>query len=214
MLNSTYPASTQRNGMHIYMSGVGVQILFICIFMALAIKFQNLVKKEDFYSHVDAIGTHAHEAVGQGHPVKSARQAFHLLYMIYLVLLLIIFRNVYRLIEFSAGVTSSITTHEWYTFVFDATPMLSCLLVFNFFHPGKILRGPRCDFSEENKQRKEEKKLKKREKGFAKDQKKAAHLMARLEKKEMKKGKKEGKVYTVPSVDSLNKAASPECRTL
>ena len=173
MLNSTNPISTQHLGMHIYMAGVGVQIFFICIFMTLAIQFQRLVKKEDFYSHLHSSSpTHSPEPAGRKQPEKSARQAYHLLYVIYAVLLLIIFRNIYRLIEFSAGVDSSITTHEWYTWVFDSIPMLLCLIIFNIFHPGQVLRGPRSDFSEENKQRKEEKKLKKQEKSTAKEMKK------------------------------------------
>lgn len=185
MLNSTNPARIQKLGMDVYMAGVGAQIFFILIFLALAIQFSRLVKKEDFYSAIDSDT--------QDHPPKSARQALRLLYVIYAVLLLILFRNVYRLIEFSAGIESSITKQEWYTFVFDSVPMLLCFVVLNVFHPGKVLRGPRSDFSEENKQRKELKKMKKAAKRAGKDEKKGEILMQRLAQKQEKKARKESR---------------------
>ncbi len=113
----------------------------------------------------------------------------HLLYVLYLVLGLIIFRNIYRLIEFSLGVESSITTHEWYAYVFDAVPMLFALLVFNVYHPGRVLRGPRSDFSEENQMLKQHKK-----------DKKAAKKQVKVDKKEMKKMGREGLRLEVPGV--------------
>lgn len=191
MLNSSYPESTQRIGMHTYMSGVGVQILFISIFLTLAVQFHRLVRKEDFDSDPHSLNTESLDMNTPKCPPKSARQATRLLYVIYGVLLLLIYRNIYRLIEFSAGVESSITRHEWYTFVFDTVPMLSCLVIFNVFHPGQVLRGPRCDFSAENRQRKEEKQMKKKVKSAAKDERKQQLLIEKLEKKESKKVRKQ-----------------------
>ena len=136
MINSEYPASTQKIGMNTYMSGVGVQIGFICIFLTLAAQFHRLVKREDFYScssSSDLTST----------PPKTAAQAIKLLYVIYAVLTLIVFRNIYRLIEFSIGVQSSITRHEWYTFVFDSVPMLLCLVCLNVFSSWTGVEGPK-----------------------------------------------------------------------
>ena len=90
------------------------------------------------------------------------------------------------MIEFSAGVHSSVTEHEWYTYVFDAAPMLTALVVFNVFHPGMTLRGSNSDFSEENKALKQAKKMVKAEKREQKIAKKA-------EKKEQIEMKKAGK---------------------
>jgi hypothetical protein len=189
MINDEFPVSTQKAGQNIYMAGVGVQIGFIAIFMMLAIQFQRLVKREDFqggYSHLSNSKLTPTYMPSQ----KSMRQAKMLLCAVYSVLLLIIFRNTYRLIEFSRGIESDITRHEWYTWVFDSMPMLICFLIFNVFHPGFVLKGPKSDFSEENRLRKEEKKAKKKAKGIEKEEKKAAMLMQRLDKKEAKKAAK------------------------
>jgi RTA1 like protein len=184
LLNSENPLEIQHVGMDLYMSGVGVQIFFICIFLALAVQFQRLVTREDFFAEISSQNGDCSPEVN--HPPKSARDARKFLYVIYGILILIVYRNVYRLVEFSIGIESSITRNEWYTWVFDSMPMLLCLISLNIFHPGQILRGPRCDFSEENRQRKEEKKMKKRAKNIAKDEKKAEVLMKKLQKREAK----------------------------
>ena len=104
------------------------------------------------------------------------------------------------MIEFSAGVDSSVTEHEWYTYVFDATPMLTALVVFNVLHPGMTLRGSNSDFSEENKAIKQAKKMAKTEKKEQKMAKKAEKKeqieMQKAEKKIRKEGKDvSGDVY-------------------
>ena len=110
---------------------------------------------------------------------KSPERAVRLLYIVYTILVLIIFRNIYRLSEFSEGVLSSITTHEWYGYVFDALPMLFAFVVLSFFYPGKVLRGPRCEFSEENREIKAAKKAKQTAKRQQRDEKAGDKLRAK-----------------------------------
>ena len=181
MINSQNTLQTQHNGLHIYMGGIGLQLFFIAVFITLAVHFQRLVNRENFY-----VATPGEEG-GSGRQEKSAKQATRLCIVLYVVLVLIIFRNIYRMIEFSAGVHSSVTEHEWYTYVFDAAPMLTALVVFNVFHPGMTLRGSNSDFSEENKAIKQAKKMVKAEKREQKIAKKA-------EKKGQIEMKKAGKV--------------------
>jgi RTA1 like protein len=54
------------------------------------------------------------------------------------------YRIVFRIVEFSAPQGSSISVHienhEWFVYVFDALPMLLAILLFNIWHPGKVLR--------------------------------------------------------------------------
>ena len=156
MAQPSQSISVQHTGLHVYIGGVGIQVFFICIFLTLAIQFQRLVKKESFYEHMPP--SDGNEEASSSAQKKSARQAVRLCYVLYGTLALIIYRNIYRLVEFSAGVHSSITMHEWYAYVFDALPMLAARVVLNVFHPGHVLRGPRSDFSEQNKELKEEKK--------------------------------------------------------
>ncbi|KAH8814803.1 RTA1 like protein-domain-containing protein [Xylogone sp. PMI_703] len=140
--------NTTRLGLHVYMIGVGIQLFFNCLFLILALRFQELLRTL---------------------PTWDLRlNALSLLKIVYAVLGLIIFRNIYRLVEYSFGATSTLTTHEWYAYVLDALPMLFSMLALSVRHPSQVLQGTRSDFSEENKAIKQ-----------AKAQKKAAKRAAR-----------------------------------
>lgn len=202
LTSNTEPASTQRLGLHIYMGGVGLQLLFICVFIALASQFQRKiyaimnqtgVSPPTLLSTFRKTSSMKYSTYQEGfadESYKAPERAIHILYMIYIVLGLIIFRNIYRLIEFSQGVLSNITTHEWYAYVFDAVPMLFALIILSCFHPGRVLRGPRCDFSEENKAIKEAKKAKKLAKRQERDNKTREKLQTRaMQKAEKRTGR-------------------------
>ena len=162
--------STQQLGLHIYMGGVGINLFFNCFFIALCIRTHLKLAREQQNGGISM------EAA------NSPMHAKHLLYLLYVVLTLIVYRNIYRLIEFSAGVDSTITLHEWYTYVFDSTPMLLALIVVNTYHPGRILRGPKSDFSDLKAEKKAKKATKKAEKAAKKE-----------EKRELKMQKQKGK---------------------
>jgi hypothetical protein len=196
MVTPEASVQTQRTGLHIYMGGVGLQIAFILVFFILAVSFHRIVNQSTMDFIQDGTSPTPNTLPEFRH---SAPLPYHLLHTLYFVLSLIIFRNIYRLIEFSLGVESSITRHEWYTYVFDALPMLLAILAFNIYHPNKILRGEKSDFTEENRAMKMEKKQrkedKKKEKSVKKEAKKISHEDERREKswsKEMKRMRKEG----------------------
>ena len=204
MTNSTNPVKTQKLGIHIYMGGVGLQLFFILIFIVLAVSFHRAINRSMTPNESDdskpltpggysSLSRFDYSHYSSSLTPKTPTSALHLLCILYLVLGLIIFRNMYRLIEFSMGVNSTITHHEWYAYVFDAVPMLCALVAFNIYHPGKVLRGPRSGFSEENKMLKQQKK-----------DTKAAKKQAKLDKKEMKKMGKEGLRLEVP-IEGMSK---------
>ena len=151
--------AAQSAGLHVYQTGIALQIFFVVLFMVVSARFQILVREQDrsrASQSLQVTGMRPHEIV---HP----RRATWLLRTVYLSLFLIVYRNTYRAIEYSHGITSGITTHEWYTFVFDAMPMLLIFLGFNIFNPGMFLQGPRSDFADENRTRKASKKAKRKE---------------------------------------------------
>lgn len=141
------PASTVMLGIHIYMGGIGLQELFILIFLTLAISFhrrmQNYQKQDTF--------------------IGSDKQNWKpLLCTLYVVLGLITVRIIFRLVQYSAGILSSIPTHEVFFYCFDAVPMTLALCLLNIIHPGRILIGPLSEFPKKTRQeKKEEKRLKK-----------------------------------------------------
>lgn len=55
-------------------------------------------------------------------------------------------RIIFRLVEYSDGLDSSIPNHEAYQYCLDSLPMLVALVLFNIYHPGKIMPGKASDF--------------------------------------------------------------------
>ena len=188
LTNSDNPVKTQKIGINTYMGGVGLQLFFILIFIILAVNFHLQIRRNNARSTTDQVSLTAYSRLSEieTSPDRSAllnsnnrKLALHLLYVVYLVLGVIIFRNIYRLIEFSIGIESAITKHEWYSYVFDAIPMFFALLAFNIYHPGRVLQGPRSDFGQENKRLNQEKKAKK-----------LAEKQTKVDEKALKKSKK------------------------
>lgn len=193
-------ASTQKIGLDVYTGGVGVQLGFLVIFVSLAIGFQQKLKKQtqahgggrrldDLEDNTSAPLTATRMTSPSGSPslspsplptVPDPRLAGPLLRTLYIVMTLIIIRNLYRLVEFAMGSNSPTVTHEWYAYVFDAVPMFFALVILNVWNPGKILQGPGADFSQQDKERKQAKKdtkvAKKQEKREKKEMKKMAKL--------------------------------------
>lgn len=117
---------SSQTGLYIYMGGVGIQQFFILIFISCAVRFQLRM---------------AHEST----PDQKAR-GMRLLYVLYAVLFLITVRIIFRLIEYSNGVNSSIADNEVYMYVFDTAPMFIAILLFNIFHPGRIMPGKQSEW--------------------------------------------------------------------
>ena len=126
------------------MAGVGFQQLFVLVFFGVAFTFQRTVSRE-----------------GSRKP-----GVMRLLYVEYAVLILITvsslphpsysgnmsliccfyqMRIIFRLVEYSSGFKSSIPDHEAYQYCLDSLPMFTALVLFNIFHPGRIMPGKESD---------------------------------------------------------------------
>ncbi|KAG4029822.1 hypothetical protein MFRU_014g01200 [Monilinia fructicola] len=126
---SSDDASTDEvlQGLHVYMAGVGIQQLFIFVFLYFAFKFHQTLRAQSRQN------------------IHYPRQARSLLYALYAVIVLITIRIVFRLAEYSQGLTSSIPNHEAFQYVLDSVPMFFALVLLNALHPGRIMTGPESD---------------------------------------------------------------------
>ncbi|KAJ7148650.1 RTA1 like protein-domain-containing protein [Mycena crocata] len=115
-------------GIHIYMGGIGLQQFFILLFIVLVVRFHFKM-------------THLRGSTEWKRP----------LYIMYASLILITVRIIFRLIEFSSGVFSSLTMHEWPFYVLEATPMFLAFFLWNLSHPGQVLVGPDSEFPKKQK---------------------------------------------------------------
>jgi hypothetical protein len=157
------------------MGGIGVQEFFIVVFVSLAVQFQRKVVRID--------------GAWRGESWRP------LLYTLYALLLLITIRIIYRLVELSGGVYTSLPMHEAYFYVLEATPMFIACLMLNIWHPGRFLVGPESEFprktKEQKKAEKEAKKEAKRAKKQAKLDKKEAKKQGKFDSKQLKREAKE-----------------------
>ncbi|KAH7169490.1 RTA1 like protein-domain-containing protein [Fusarium sp. MPI-SDFR-AT-0072] len=108
-------------GLHTYMAGIGVQQFFICIFFLFAICFHKEIRR------------------------SAPKSALLLLYCLYLTVILISARIIFRLVEYSNGLNSSIPRHEVYQYCLDSLLMFIASCIFNIMHPGRIMAGKQGD---------------------------------------------------------------------
>ncbi|EER37127.1 RTA1 domain-containing protein [Histoplasma capsulatum var. duboisii H88] len=148
-LMSSDSSNVAKMGVNIYMGGIGLQEFFIIMFLFLAGRFQYLMNKIEVYQP-------------QHLPWRR------LLYTLYVVLLLITIRIIYRLIEFSKGMETGLATNEKAFYLLEAVPMFLGFVLFNIVHPSIALVGPESEFP------KKDKKEIKRKKAEKKAEKKAA----------------------------------------
>jgi hypothetical protein len=137
---SNVSAKQMLLGIHVYMIGIAVQQIFIFLFLALTIRFQLGLREVT--------------------PTRDLTSAKRLLYVVYAVLGLITIRIIFRLIEYSNGLKSTIPSKEAYMYVFDSLPMFVALLLLNIMHPGRVMPGKESDLPS-RKQRKQEKRYNK-----------------------------------------------------
>ncbi|KAK3675355.1 hypothetical protein LTR78_004865 [Recurvomyces mirabilis] len=135
-------------GLHVYMGGIGFQQLCIFAFLGLSARLHMQLRSQ---------------------PVSPQRRtAFRLLYVMYAVVGLITLRIIFRLIEYSRGLQSTIPLHEAYQYTLDSLPMLIALVLLNIAHPGTLMPGKECNMPG-RKQRKLMKKEGRQAKGRAEE---------------------------------------------
>jgi hypothetical protein len=145
------------------MAGVAIQQAFITFFVVLAARFHYKLLLGARYTpsypleqnHLVGAGTSTHERDDNA----IVKPAFYtvpwrrLLYALYITLILITIRNIFRLIEFSDGVHGYIATHEAFFYSLDALPIFAGLIVLAVVHPSCVLEGPDSEFPPREKKR-------------------------------------------------------------
>jgi hypothetical protein len=186
MLSNQDSASVVRLGMTIYRIGIGIQELFIILFLILTYRFHVRMSELD-----------------QAGQVPRSYRWRLLIWNVYAILALITvsltnkpaktvnlsadrflqMRIIYRFVEFSQGMSSSnpILTNEGYAYGLDALPMLLAATSLNVVHPALVLKGPDSEFPRLSRK---EKKTIKQEKKNARDMEKAEKRLAKEARKQ------------------------------
>ncbi|KAJ3949876.1 uncharacterized protein N0V96_001009 [Colletotrichum fioriniae] len=193
MAGPTVEPNTRAKGVKIYIIGMGVQEGFIVVFLMLMARFHYRaiqMNKEDVYGLEG--GSYDREDE-EGYMPRRNWKALQ--FALYAALLAITARIIFRLVEFTGGMTpeeNPIPFTEAYAYALDAFPMMLALLILAIIHPGRVLQGTNSEFPRKGcRQKRKEKKEKKAVKKAAKEERKAA----KEEKKRIKNDRKKMKTY-------------------
>lgn len=118
-LLSSKNADTINNGKYIVVGGLLVQLSFFAVFLLSAGLFQRRMRKQ---------------------PTEESQivpWTKHMLAM-YFVSVLIVIRNIYRVIEFLQGINGYLMSHEVFLYIFDSVLMLFVMITMNVIHPSEI----------------------------------------------------------------------------
>lgn len=113
-------------GQHVITGGLGIQVLFFGFFIVVASIF--------------------HYRIARFPTTRSQSLAIpweRYLYILYLASLLIMVRSVFRIAEYVMGQDGILLKHEIYLYIFDATLMFLMMVLFNIWHPSKIIHKER-----------------------------------------------------------------------
>ncbi|KAE9366362.1 RTA1-domain-containing protein [Stipitochalara longipes BDJ] len=116
-----------NTGQHIVIGGLVLQLVAFGFFTAIAVSFHLKMKRSQRLQ-----GSVTQETVKEWRP---------LLFCLYASCILIMLRSVYRVVEFSQGFDGYLVSHEVYFYVLEAVPMMPPFILFNVFHPGRIVKG-------------------------------------------------------------------------
>ncbi|KAL4781656.1 RTA1 like protein-domain-containing protein [Aspergillus varians] len=149
-----------QTGVYIMMAGVAIQQAFISFFIILAVRFQYKLTLGTRNLEARQIDDHAIVK-----PIIHTVPWRRLLYALYLTLVLITIRNIFRLIEFSDGVEGYIAVHEAFFYSLDALPIFCGLIVLAVVHPSCVLQGPDSEFPPREKKKEQKKRRRRRSHG-------------------------------------------------
>ncbi|KAF3032815.1 hypothetical protein E8E12_003341 [Didymella heteroderae] len=120
-------------GEKVVIAGLALQVATFVVFLVAAI---------DFHVRLNCL-----LRVGQGADDLVWKE---MLYVLYALSTLILFRCVFRLIEYAMGNAAYLIAHEWALYVFDGVPMLAVLLVLFIWQPKEMDALQKSESEESN----------------------------------------------------------------
>lgn len=115
-------------GQHVIIGGLGIQVVFFGFFIVVA---------GIFHYRIARFPTNRSQSLS----IPWERY----LYILYIASLLIMVRSVFRIAEYVMGQDGILLKHEIYLYIFDATLMFLMMVLFNIWHPSKIIHKAKSD---------------------------------------------------------------------
>lgn len=124
MLATAKDSDSVKKGENIIIGGLCIQILFFGFFMIVTLVF-----------HI----RHSRRPTATSHTIQTPWKG--LLWVLYATSLLIMVRSLFRVAEYVGGKEGELQTKEMYIYIFDALLMGITALLFNWFHPSRVINS-------------------------------------------------------------------------
>ncbi|ESK90510.1 rta1 domain [Moniliophthora roreri MCA 2997] len=118
------PETMLHTGEQVTIGGLFIQFIFFGFFMITSFTFHMRIRRDPTSASL------THQA-----PVSWQK----LLLVLYAASGLIMVGSIFRLIEYMQGNDGYLLKHEAYLYVFDAVLMAAAVILFNVYHPSKVL---------------------------------------------------------------------------
>lgn len=130
-LMGTMQLSLALAGEKVVIAGLALQVATFVVFLFAAV---------DFHVRINRI-----LKTREGAEDQAWKQKLH---MLYALSSLILFRCVFRLIEYAMGNAAYLIAHEWTLYVFDGVPMLAVLVVLLVWQPKEVSAAQKSEVAE------------------------------------------------------------------
>jgi hypothetical protein len=121
-------------GEKIVIAGIALQVATFVVFIIVSTDFHIRMNRK------------AHSSSSS---IDSASQNWvKMLWILYTVSSLILFRSIFRLIEYAMGNASYLISHEWTLYVFDTVPMVLVLVLMLVLQPVKYVERSKLNEGE------------------------------------------------------------------
>jgi hypothetical protein len=119
-------------GEKIVIAGIALQVATFVVFLIASIDFHIRMNRK------------ARTTAGE----QTDGEWKKMLWILYSVSALILFRSIFRLIEYAMGNASYLISHEWTLYVFDAVPMFLVLVLLLVLRPAKYVSDDKTKLAE------------------------------------------------------------------
>jgi hypothetical protein len=120
------------NGTHIMVGGLAFQVFTMSIFMCLFLDFLWKIKyMRKGHDDMEFNPKYAH--------LRERKMFKWFPVVIFIGVILVYIRSIYRVIELAEGWTGYLIVHEVFFMILDALMMALCIVLFVPFHPGVVL---------------------------------------------------------------------------
>lgn len=122
MLSQAKTNSSVKLGQNIITGGLGIQVVFFGFFIIVAGIFHYRIRAVPSLRSTE---------------VDVPWQSY--LFVLYGASFMIMIRSIFRIIEYVGGQDGYLLEHEIFLYIFDATLMFLSMVLFNVYHPSRII---------------------------------------------------------------------------